>query len=126
MCLKSKLPGHVAGVEARVIQSDVKHSDGHILQVFAPIPLQASLEGALHFLLAIPILIDLQVEKQKRVGRENRVGEPRWGQGRAKEQNCAWTGRKGTVLQGDPECGSRMGGLEGGREERKAGKDEQK
>lgn len=65
MCLKLKLPGHVAGVEAGVVQGDIEHSDGHVLQVFAPIPLQASLEGALHLLVAVPILIDLQVEKQR-------------------------------------------------------------
>lgn len=74
MCLKLKLPGHIAGVEARVVQGDVEHSDGHVLQVLAPIPLQASLEGAFHLLVAIPILIDLQVEKERRVGPGERRG----------------------------------------------------
>lgn len=74
MCLKGELPGHVAGIEARVIQGDIQHGDGHILQVLAPIPLQAPLEGALHLLLAISILIDLQVEKQKRVGPGQKTG----------------------------------------------------
>lgn len=71
MCLKFKLPGHVAGIEAGIIQGDIEHSDGHILQVLASIPLQASLKGALHLLVTIPILIDLQVEKQ-RVGPQRR------------------------------------------------------
>lgn len=39
MRLKLKFPGHVASVEARVIQGDVEYSDGHILQVFASVPL---------------------------------------------------------------------------------------
>lgn len=65
MCLKLKLPGHVAGIEAGVVQGDIEHSDGHVLQVFAPVPLQASLEGALHLLVAVPVLVDLQVEKQR-------------------------------------------------------------
>lgn len=68
MSLELKLPRHVASVEARVVESDIEHCDGHVLQVFAPIPLQASLEGALHLLLAVPILVDLQVERQKGVG----------------------------------------------------------
>lgn len=66
MCLELKLPGHVAGVEAGVVQGDIEHSDGHVLQVFAPVPLQTPLEGALHLLVAVPILVDLYVEKQWR------------------------------------------------------------
>lgn len=113
MRLKSKLPGHVAGVEARVIQSDVKHSDGHVLQVFAPIPLQTSLEGTLHLLLAIPILVDLQVEKQKRVGSGEKIGSESWDGDRARQGQ----GRKGTWLQGDPKNRSGMRLREGqGRE----------
>lgn len=72
MCLKLKLPGHIAGVEARIIQGNIEHSDGHILQVLASVPLQASLEGALHLLVTISILIDLQVEKQ-RVGPQEKT-----------------------------------------------------
>lgn len=75
MGLKLKLSRHVAGVEARVIQSDVEHSDGHILQVLAPIPLQTPLEGALHLLVAISILVDLQVEEQKQVEPGEKVGQ---------------------------------------------------
>lgn len=46
MSLELKLPGHVAGVEAGVVQGDVEHSDGHVLQVFAPVPLQAPWKGS--------------------------------------------------------------------------------
>lgn len=67
MCLKLKLPGHIARVEARVVQSDIEHSDGHILQVFAPIPLQTTLERALHFLVAVTILVYLQRQEQKQM-----------------------------------------------------------
>lgn len=63
--LKLKLPGHVTGVEAGVIERDVEHSDGHILQVLTPVPLQAPLEGALHLLVAVSVFVDLQVEKQE-------------------------------------------------------------
>jgi hypothetical protein len=61
MRLKFKLPRHVAGVEARVIQSDIEHGDGYILQVLAPVPLQTPLEGALHLLVAIAILKDKEI-----------------------------------------------------------------
>lgn len=67
MCLKFELPGHIARVEARVVQSDIEHGDGHVLEVFAPIPLQTTLEGALHLLVAISILIYLQREEQKQM-----------------------------------------------------------
>lgn len=65
VCLEFELPGHIACVEARVIQSDIEYSDGYVLQVFAPIPLQTALEGALHFLVAITILIYLQRERER-------------------------------------------------------------
>lgn len=117
MCFKSKLPGHVAGVEARVIQGDVEHSDGDILQVLAPIPLQASLEGALHLLLAVSILIDLQVEKQKRVGPGEKIGRESQDGDRSEQRSRIVHGqkRKGTVLQGDPERGCRMRRFGGGQ-----------
>lgn len=67
MCLELKLPGHIACVETRVIQSDIENSDGYVLQVFAPVPLQTTLEGALHLLVAISILIYLQREGQKQI-----------------------------------------------------------
>lgn len=73
MCLKFKLPGHVACVEARVVQSDIEHSDGHVLQVFAPVPLQTTLEGALHLLVAIAILVYLQREGWKQMVVKDRV-----------------------------------------------------
>lgn len=72
MCLKFKLPGHIACVEARVIQSDIENCDGYVLQVFAPVPLQTTLEGALYLLVAISILIYLQREGWKQIV----VGEP--------------------------------------------------
>lgn len=117
MCFKSKLPGHVAGVEARVIQGDVEHSDGDILQVLAPVPLQASLEGALHLLLAVSILIDLQVEKQKRVGPGKKIGWESQDGDRSEQRSRIVHGqrRKGTVLQGDPERGCRIRRLGGGQ-----------
>lgn len=67
MCFELKLPGHIACVEARVIQSDIENSDGYILQVFAPVPLQTTLEGAFHLLVAISILIYLQREGRKQI-----------------------------------------------------------
>ena len=83
MCLEFKLPGYIACVEARVIQSDIEYSDGYILQVFAPIPLQTTLEGALHFLVAISILVYLQREGRKpiaaRESGRNRVEEATMG-----------------------------------------------
>lgn len=117
MRLKLKLPGHIAGVEARVVQSDVEHSDGHVLQVLAAIPLQAPLKGALHLLVAIPILVNLQIEEQKRVGpgKEMAVGGSRV-RDRAEKRSriVRGQGREGTMSPGDPECGGGMKRHRGG------------
>jgi hypothetical protein len=77
VCFELKLPGHITCVEARVIQSDIENSDGYVLQVFAPIPLQTTLEGALHLLVAISILIYLQRGAEADCGK--RVGEGQGG-----------------------------------------------
>lgn len=85
MRLKFKLPGHVACVEARVVQRDIEHSDGHVLKVFAPVPLQAPLEGALHLLVAIAILVYLQRKERKQMVAQET--------GRKEEQEFPWAGK---------------------------------
>lgn len=94
MCLKLKFPRHIAGVEAGVVQGDIEHSDGHVLQVLAPVPLQAALEGALHLLVAISILIDLEVEKKTEGGPGGRVGKESRDGGRAERGTELCTDRE--------------------------------
>lgn len=45
-----ELAGDVAGVDARVVESHVLHGDGHVLHVFAAIPLDPPTEAAWKFM----------------------------------------------------------------------------
>lgn len=57
--LELELAGDVAGVDARVVQGDVQHGDGHVLHVFAPIPLDPPAEAAWELVVCLPVLVDL-------------------------------------------------------------------
>lgn len=59
MNLEVEFPSDIAGVDPRIIQRDVEHGDGHILHVYAPVPLEPTTEAAPKFLLLIFVLVDL-------------------------------------------------------------------
>lgn len=59
MDLVVKFPGDVAGINPRIVQGDVAYRNGHILHVFAPVPLEPATEAAFEFPLLIPVLVDL-------------------------------------------------------------------
>lgn len=59
MDLKVKFPGDIAGIDPRIVQSDIEHGDGYVLHVFTPIPLEAAPEAAFKFPFLISKLIDL-------------------------------------------------------------------
>lgn len=57
--LELELAGDVAGVDARVVQGDVQDSDGHVLHVFAPVPLDPTTKAAWKLVVCFPVLVDL-------------------------------------------------------------------
>lgn len=113
MSLELKLARHVAGVNARIIEGDVEYSDGHVLQVLAPVPLQAALEGALHLLVAIPVLVDLPAERQQWAGERGGGRAKGWDRerGRRHKGKIGWRHRgtrKGRAEKTCRENGSRQ------------------